>query len=133
MDSPIYYFKKQLKQDQNEINFFLDLCDKYENKDKNYYNLPLPEDIYKKYKNLDPENYHANNIGLYKKELDYYTWVAAQYEKNDFIINESHFNRTIKDGDGILRYYISPDYKEMVKEICEFLERRIDLLKKENR
>ena len=106
MDSPIYYFKERLKQDQDEINFFLDLCDKYENKDKCFYNLPLPDAIYEKHKNLDPENYHANNICLYERELEYYTGVAEQYEKNDFIISEDHFYRTIKDDNDIIRYYI---------------------------
>ena len=116
MDSPIYYFKEQLKQ----------------NKEKHYYNLPLPDAIYKKHKNLDPENYYSGNINLYEKELNYYDWVAEQYENNDFIISEDHFYQTIKNDDDILRYYITPDHKEMAKEIRDFLERRIYLLKKEN-
>ena len=132
MNSPIYYFKKQLKQDKEEINFFLDLCGNYEDKDKCCYNLPLPDAIYEEHKNLDPENYYVGNIGFYERELEYYTFVAEQYEKNDFIVNEDHFYNTIKDDDDIIRYYISPDHKEMAKEICEFLERRIYLLKKEN-
>ena len=133
MDSPIYYFKQKLKQEKEEINFFLDLCDKYENKEKQYYNLPLPNDIYEKYRNLDPEDYHANNIKLYEKELDYYLWVEEQYNNHDFILSELHFNRPIREDDDIIKFYITPDCREMAKEIREFLERRIYLLKKEKK
>ena len=131
MDSPIYYFKKQLKQDKEEINFFLDLCKQYKKKDRHYYNLPLPDEIYEKYENgLDHNRYNnINNLKKYKDELEFYRWVATEYDKNCFIITDYHFNRGLHNDDDIIKFYLV-DTRETVHEICDFIEKRIDILKK---
>lgn len=131
MDSPIYYFKKQLLQDKEEINFFLDLCKQYKKKDRHYYNLPLPDEIYEKYENgLDHNRYNnINNLNKYEEELEFYKWVAEEYDKNDFIITDFHFNRGLRNDDDILKFYICPDYKKIAHEICDEIETKINILK----
>ena len=37
--------EEELLEEKEKVEFLIELCDKYRNKNKLYYNLPLPEDI----------------------------------------------------------------------------------------
>lgn len=131
----IDYREEELLEEKEKIEFLIELCDKYRNKDKRYYNLPLPEDIiythdnkvgYGKYNEI-------NNLPFYEEELEFYQHVAEYYDNNDFIITSDHLYDGLFNAEQIEKYYISPEVRRRVHEICKELEESIDNLKVEMR
>ena len=55
--------------------------------------------------------------------------MAKYYDKNDFIMTELHLYGGLYDAKQLEKYYIGPEVRRRVHEICEELERSIDKLK----
>ena len=88
----IDYIEEELLEQQETTEFQIELCKKYRNKNKRYYNLPLPEDIIRTHDNkIGYDEYNdINHLEEYKEELEFYKYVAEQYDNNEFIITDYH-------------------------------------------
>ena len=129
----IDYREEELLEEKEKIEFLIELCDKYRNKNKRYYNLPLPEDIiythdnkigYGKYNDI-------NSLEFCEEELEFYQHVAKYYDNNDFIITSDILFGGLFNAEPIEKYYISPEVRRRVHEICDEIETSISELKKE--
>lgn len=85
---------------------------------------------------------HDNKIGygkyndisqlkFYEEELEFYKHVAEHYDNNDFIITDLHLYGGLYDAEQLEKYYISPEVRRRVHEICDEIENSIKELKSE--
>lgn len=130
----IDYIQENLLEQKEKAQFQIELCNKYRNKEKRYYNLPLPEDIISIHDNkIGYGNYNdISQLGFYEEELEYYKHVAEHYDNNDFIITDCHLYQGLYDAEQIEKFYISPAVRRRVHEICEEIEKSITILKRKN-
>lgn len=129
----IDYREEELLKEKEKIEFLIGLCDKYRNKNKRYYNLPLPEDIISTHDNRIGYDKYTDiySLPFYEEELEYYQHVAEHYDNNDFIITDDILYGGLFNAEQIEKYYISPEVRRRVHEICDEIEKSIDKLKKE--
>lgn len=127
----IDFLEEDFLEQKEKTEFLIELCDKYRNRNKRYYNLPLPEDIIRKYDNeIGYDNYNnINYLEFYKEELNFYKHVAEHYDNNDFIITEEHLYEGLYDANQLEKFYISPEVRRRVHGICKELEESIEKLK----
>ena len=127
----IDYIEEELLEQQETTEFQIELCNKYRNKNKRYYNLPLPEDIIRTHDNkIGYDEYNdINHLEEYKEELEFYKYVAEQYDNNEFIITDYHLNGGLYDAEQLEKFYISPEVRRRVHEICDEIEESINNLK----
>lgn len=129
----IDYIEEELLEQQETTEFQIELCNKYRNKNKRYYNLPLPEDIIRTHDNkIGYDEYNdINHLEEYKEELEFYKYVAEQYDNNEFIITDRHLYGTLYDAEQLEKFYISPEVRRRVHEICDEIEKSIKTLKEQ--
>lgn len=129
----IDYLHEDFVEEKERAEFLIELCNKYRNKEKRYYNLPLPEKIICKHDNdIGYGKYNdINNLKNYEEELDFYKHVAEYYDKNDFIMTELHLYGGLYDAEQLEKYYIGPGVRRRVHEICDEIENSIKELKSE--
>ena len=129
----IDYREEELLEQKEKTKFLIELCKKYRNKNKLYYNIPLPEDIICTHDNkIGYGRYNdINSLKFYEEELDYYKHVAEHYDNNDFIISEYHLYGGLYDAEQLEKFYISPEARRRVHEICDEIEESIKTLKKQ--
>lgn len=129
----IDFIEEELLEQKEETEYKIELCNKYRNKNKRYYNLPLPHEIIRKHDNeIGYGNYNnINFIEFYEEELNFYKHVAEHYDNNDFIITEWHLRNEIFDAEELESYYITPEARRRVHGICDEIESSIEKLKKQ--
>ena len=130
----IDFLHQDFVEQKEKAEFLIELCNKYRNKEKRYYNLPLPEDIISIHDNkIGYGNYNdISQLGFYEEELEYYKHVAEHYDNNDFIITDCHLYQGLYDAEQIEKFYITPAVRRRVHEICEEIEKSITILKRKN-
>ena len=129
----IDYREEELLEEKEKVEFLIELCDTYRNKNKRYYNLPLPEDITYTHDNRIGHGRYTDicSLPFYEEELEFYQHVAEHYDNNDFIITRDILYGGLFNTEQIEKYYISPEARRRVHEICDEIEKSIDKLKKE--
>ena len=129
----IDYREEELLEQKEKTEFLIELCKKYRNKNKLYYNIPLPEDIIRKHDNeIGYDRYNdINSLKFYEEELDYYKHVAEHYDNNDFIITDYHLYGGLYDAEQLEKFYISPEARRRIHEICDEIEESIKTLKEQ--
>lgn len=129
----IDYREEELLEQKEKTEFLIELCKKYRNKNKLYYNIPLPEDIIRKHDNeIGYDKYNdINSLKFYEEELDYYKHVAEHYNNNDFIITDYHLYGGLYDAEQLEKFYISPEARRRIHEICDEIEESIKTLKEQ--
>lgn len=127
----IDYLHQDFVEEKEKVEFLIELCNMYHNQEKRYYNLPLPEDIIRKHDNdIGYGKYNdISQLKFYEEEHEFYKHVAEHYDNNDFIMTDLHLYGGLYDAEHLEKYYISPEVRRRVHEICEELERSIDELK----
>ena len=125
--------EEELLEQKEKTECLIELCNKYRNKTRRYYNLPLPHEIIKKHDNeIGYGKYNnINQLEHYKDELEFYQYVAEQYDNTDFIITTWHLRHDIFDIEELKHYYITPEVRRRVHGICDEIQQSIDQLKKE--
>ena len=128
----IDFLEEELLEEKEKIEFLIELCNKYRNENRRYYNLPIPKEIISTHDNkIGYGNY--NNINFleeYKEELKFYKYVAQHYDNNDFIITAGQLNGGIYDAEQIEMFYISPEARRKVHSICDEIEKSIEKIEK---
>lgn len=106
--------KDDLTEKKEKVENRINLLDKYNNTDKLYYNIPLPEDIITLHDNqIGYSHYNdSNKLDQYKLELNYYRHVCEIYDKNNFIITKHQKYGDLYDIEDIEDYYISLKLEE---------------------
>lgn len=129
----IDYREEELLEQKEKTEFLIELCKKYRNKNKLYYNIPLPEDIIRKHDNeIGYDRYNdINSLKFYEEELDYYKHVAEHYDNNDFIITDYHLYGGLYDAEQLEKFYISPEARRRIHGICDEIEESIKTLKEQ--
>lgn len=129
----IDYLHEDFVEEKERAEFLIELCNKYRNKEKRYYNLPLPEDIISMHDNkIGYGKYNdISQLKFYEEELEFYKHVAEHYDNNDFIITDLHLYGGLYDAEQLEKYYISPEVRRRVHEICDEIENSIKELKSE--
>ena len=129
----IDFIEAELIEEKEKVEYQIEMCNKYQSKNKRYYNLPLPEDIIKIHDNkIGYGKYNdINSLELYEEELEFYQNVAEHYDNNDFIITSEHLYEGLSYADEMEKYYISPEVRRRVHEICDEIEKSINKLKEE--
>lgn len=129
----IDYREEELLEEKKAMEYLSELCDKHQNKNKRYYNLPLPKDIISTHDNQIGYDKYSEIYLLpyYESELEFYQHVAEYYDNNDFIITQKQLNIRLFNIEELEKYYISPEVRKKVHEICDEIETSIDKLKKE--
>lgn len=129
----IDYIEEELIEQKERTEFLIELCDNYKKKNNKYINLPLPEDIIRKYDNdIGYGKYDdIHDLESYEEELEFYKYVSEHYDNNDFIITYRHFQGTLYDSAQLEKFYISPEVRRRVHGICDEIQQSIDQLKKE--
>ena len=127
----IDFIEEELLEQKEKTEFLIELCKIYQNENKRYYNLPLPEDITRKHDNgIGYNNYNdITNLEYYEEELNFYKHVADHYDNNDFIITDWHLYGGIYDDEQLEKFYISPEARRRVHSICDEIEKSIKKLK----
>lgn len=127
----IDFREEELLEQKEKTEFLIELCNKYRAEHKRYYNLPVPEDIIRIHDNkIGYNNYNnVNDLEFYKEELDFYKHVAEHYDNNDFIITDMHLYGGLYDAEQLEKFYISPEARRRVHNICDEIEASIKKLK----
>lgn len=125
--------EEEFIEQKEKTEFLIELCKKYKNESKRYYNLPLPEEIISKHDNqIGYNNYNdINKLEEYEEELEFYKHVAEHYDNNDFIISEWHLNGGLFNAEQLEKFYISSEAKRRVHSICDEIEQCIKKLKQQ--
>ena len=131
--SSIDFIEAELIEEKEKVEYQIEMCNKYQSKNKRYCNLPLPEDIIKIHDNkIGYGKYNdISSLELYEEELEFYQNVAEHYDNNDFIITGDILYGELFNAEQIEKYYISPAVRRRVHEICDEIEKSINKLKEE--